>query len=90
MGAICILHWSSFSGAIKQNSYIQIPETKPFQQNNVFDDGFVQREPPKVILDDASERNMAEVSSCYLYYSVFGFCLHFLSCDTHTLSFFVK
>jgi hypothetical protein len=68
------------------NSYIQIPEMKPFQQKNVFDGDFVQREPSQIILDDISERNMAEVSSCYLYFSIFGFCVHFLSCNTHTLS----
>ncbi|XP_078180180.1 PHD finger family protein isoform X2 [Carex rostrata] len=47
-------------GPVKPNSYIQVPDTKPFQQNNGFDSSYVQREPPHVILDDTSERNMAE------------------------------
>lgn len=63
------------------NSYVQIPDTKPFQQKNVFDNSFLQREPPQVILDDTSGRNMAEVSSCYLYYSFSRFCMPFLSCN---------
>lgn len=89
-GAICILHRSSFSGPVKPNSYIQVPDTKPFQQNNGFDSSYVQREPPHVILDDTSERNMAEVSSCYLYYSFTGFCMHFLPCNILFLFFSVK
>ncbi|KAJ4812552.1 Nipped-B-like protein [Rhynchospora pubera] len=47
-------------GPVHPNSYIQVPDTKPFQQKNVFNDSFVQRELPQVIVGDNSEKNTAE------------------------------